>query len=201
MLRSTEENLAWDDTLLEREQEIFRYWESPSPCVVLGRSGRAEEDVDLTACAAEGVPVLRRSSGGGTVLLAPGCLNYSLVLSLTSQPELTSVARSYEILLGWVIRSLALPSLEAAGSDILFEGRKVSGNAQRRTRGWLLHHGTLLYQEMDLGRVERLLREPTRQPAHREGKTHAQFLTKLPLAREELMARISDIRSLTVAAR
>jgi lipoate-protein ligase A len=190
MPRSPEQNIAWDDTLLEREQETFRFWESPVPVVVLGRSGRPELDVNLPACAAEGVPILRRSSGGGTVLLGPGCLNYALVLSLTTRPELTSVARSYEMILGWVVQAIALPGLEVAGSDILLDGRKVSGNSQRRTRGWLLHHGTLLYEPMDLSQMERLLHEPVRQPPHRKGKSHAQFLAKLPLTREDLMARL-----------
>lgn len=188
-------DLALDDTLLEREQETLRFWECSNLCVVLGRSGNAQEDVYLKACAAEGVPVLRRSSGGGTVLLAPGCLNYALVLSLATRPELTSVARSYEIILGWVVRALALDGLEVAGSDILLFDRKVSGNSQRRTRGWLLHHGTLLYQSVDLGAVERLLREPARKPLHRRGRRHAQFLTKLPLTREELMARLPTVFS------
>lgn len=193
--RSPEENLAWDDGLLEDKQEVLRFWESPVPFVVLGRSGQAERDVDLERCAAEGIPVLRRSSGGGTVLLSQGCLNYSLVLSLGERPKLAAVARSYELLLGWVVRSLDLPGLEVCGSDILLERRKVSGNAQRRTMGWLLHHGTLLYEQMDLRAVRRILHEPSRQPAHRNGRTHGEFLTKLPLTREELIARLTANRA------
>ena len=181
------ENLAWDEVLLEQRKEALRLWESPVPFIVLGRSGRIEREVRLPV----EMPVLRRTSGGGTVLQGPGCLNYSLVLSLECRPELTSVERSYAVLQGWVVRVLGM-ALEVRGSDILFDGRKVSGSAQRRTRGWLLHHGTLLYDTFDLGMIERVLREPERQPAHREGRRHGEFVGKLPVGRAELRHRLSS---------
>src|SRR5262245_25566901 len=105
-LSTPEENLALDEALLEAmdlagsaslrlEGEALRLWESPRPFVVLGVSRRIAEDVDREACRKDGVPVLRRASGGGTVLQGPGCLNFSLVLSLESRPELLQVAESY----------------------------------------------------------------------------------------------------------
>src|SRR5437879_6318808 len=172
-LASPEENLAFDDSLLDAGHETLRFWESPIHFVVLGRSGRLEEEVNVAACEAAGIPVLRRSSGGGTVLQAPGCLNYSLALSLARRPALGNVRHSYSILLSRLARALRLPGLEVRGSDILLRGRKVSGNAQRRTRGWLLHHGTILHG-LDIHLLERLLPEPGRQPSHRDGRTHGQ---------------------------
>ena len=52
---------------------------------------RLAQDVDEAACQADGVPILRRSSGGGTVLLGRGCLLYSLVLSYDRSPALAEV--------------------------------------------------------------------------------------------------------------
>jgi lipoate---protein ligase len=186
---SPEENLAFDDSLLDRGCEALRFWESPAYFVVLGRSGRAEEEVDLPACKTAGIPVLRRSSGGGTVLQGPGCLNYALALSLAGRPALANVRDSYGILLSRIARALGLPGLEVRGSDILLGGRKVSGNAQRRTGGWLLHHGTILHG-LDVLLMERLLLEPKRRPAHRNGRTHRQFVTTLGMRPEEAQRRI-----------
>ena len=188
-----QENLAFDDELLKREEEVLRLWEAPAPFVVLGRSGLIEQEVDEEACAREGVPVLRRSSGGGTVLQAPGCLNYALILSLSERPYLMNIEQSYPAILGSVIRALDLPGLEVRCTDILFEGRKVSGNSQRRTRGWVLHHGTLLYKSMDLDAIARVLREPLRQPRHRKNRSHTEFLTRLPIDREWLLQRLPSI--------
>ena len=79
------DNLALDEALLleaeaGRGGEVLRVWEWPQPAVILGSGSRLAEDVDETACHTDGVPILRRSSGGGTVLLGTGCLCYSLVL-------------------------------------------------------------------------------------------------------------------------
>jgi lipoate-protein ligase A len=160
--------------------------------VVLGRSGSIHDDVDLNACSASGTPILRRSSGGGTVLQGPGCLNYALVLSLERRPQLANVANSYADTLDRVAEAIGFASLEVRGSDILLRGRKVSGNAQRRTRGWLLHHGTILH-ELDVSVMERVLLEPKRRPAHREGRTHREFLTTIDLHPDQLKQRITSV--------
>ena len=185
-----DENLAFDDELLESRTAVLRLWESPSPFVVLGRSGQADREVNLPACRIAGIPVVRRSSGGGTVLQGPGCLNYSVVWPLAQAPALWNVTRSYAVLLGWVAQSLAVPGLTVCGSDILLAGRKVSGNAQRRANGWLLHHGTLLHG-LDMALVEQLLAEPLRQPPHRRGRRHTEFMSTLPLSGPVLMQRLA----------
>ena len=51
----------------------------------------------------------------------------------------------------------------AGGTDLALNGRKVSGNAQRRGRRALIHHGTLLYA-FDASLAARYLRDP-RSPA------------------------------------
>ena len=88
--------------------------------------------------------VLRRFSGGGAVVLGPGCLNYAVALSLVSRPELADVAASFEC--SWaIVAALGSRGCRLPGTDLALDGRKVSGNAQRRGRRALLHHGTLLY--------------------------------------------------------
>jgi lipoate-protein ligase A len=184
------ENLDFDDALLDARCETLRFWESPVYFVVLGRAGNPEREVDRKACRAAGIPVLRRSSGGGAVLLGPGSLNFALALSLERSPALQNVPASYHILLSQVASALRLPGLEVHGSDILLDGRKVSGSAQRRTRGWLLHHGSLLYG-LDVRLMERFLPEPPRRPPHRGPRTHRQFLTALPLDAAEMKRRLA----------
>jgi lipoate-protein ligase A len=50
------------------------------PAVVLGSSCRLADEVDAAACAAEGVRIVRRPSGGGTVVVGPGCLMWSVIV-------------------------------------------------------------------------------------------------------------------------
>jgi lipoate-protein ligase A len=188
-LSGAADNLALDEHLLlvaeaDDGPEVLRVWEWPASAVVLGAGCRLAEDVDEVACRAEGVPILRRSSGGGTVLLGAGCLLYSLVLRYERDPMLNEIRSSYHHILGRVV--LALGG-EAAGiapagiSDLAREGRKVSGTAQQRKRRHLLHHGTLLYA-FDLDGVPRFLRHPPREPDYRAGRPHQAFLDNLPLS-------------------
>jgi lipoate-protein ligase A len=193
-LPTAAENLALDEALLlEAEDgcggEVLRVWEWPRPAVVLGAGCWLAQDVDEAACVADGVPILRRASGGGTVLLGAGCLLYSLVLAYERAPALHDVSASYAYILDRVRRALGgvLPGIERAGiSDLAFEGRKFSGNAQQRKRQHLLHHGTLLYA-FDLERMGRYLKMPTRQPHYRNWRAHAAFLRNLPLTSPELI--------------
>lgn len=194
------ENLALDEALLlaaeaGRGGEVLRVWEWPSPAVVLGAGGILAEDVDEDCCRAAEVPILRRSSGGGTVLLGPGCLLYSVVLAYESSPALREIPFSYVYILDRVREALAglLPDPTQAGtSDLAADGLKFSGNAQQRKRTHLLHHGSLLYS-FDLTQVSRFLRMPVRQPAYREQREHAAFLRNLPAEATEIKRRLRNV--------
>jgi lipoate-protein ligase A len=196
-LPSMAENLALDEALLLAAEsgdssEVLRVWEWPAPAVVLGSGCRLADDVDEAACAADEVPILRRSSGGGTVLLDRGCLLYTLVLHYERDPALGDIRPSYRFILGRIGQALAAGTgaIEQAGiSDLALAGRKLSGNAQQRKRSFLLHHGTLLY-DFDLSQVPRYLREPPRQPEYRAGRAHLAFLRNLPLDGVEVKQRL-----------
>jgi lipoate-protein ligase A len=198
-LSSAAENLALDEALLleaeaGRGGEVLRLWELPHFAVVLGAGCVLADDVDEVACQLDRVAILRRSSGGGTVLLGPGSLCYSLVLSYERDPTLCAVTPSYAYILRRVGDVLAglLPGIEWTGtSDLAAAGLKFSGNAQQRKRTHLLHHGTLLY-DLDLSLIGRYLRMPGRRPEYRGQREHTAFLRNLPTEREELKRRLRE---------
>jgi lipoate-protein ligase A len=196
-LPSIAANLAVDEALLleaeaGRGGELLRLWEWQQPAVVLGSGCKLAEDVNEAACRAEGVTIWRRSSGGGTVLLASGCQCYSLVLSYERAAALREIRPSYRHVLERIRGALEglLPEIEYAGiSDLASAGRKFSGNAQQRKQKFLLHHGTLLYH-FDVSLVDRYLRLPTRQPDYRLQRGHEEFLVNLPVKSSELKRRL-----------
>ncbi len=71
----------------EKWEESIRFRESPRLEVVLGRSGVPAVELELSACEQDGVPITRRSSGGGTVLLGPGCLVYAMILERSRRSQ------------------------------------------------------------------------------------------------------------------
>lgn len=171
--------------------ETLRFWEADRSAVVIGRSGDVSREVREAACAADDVPIVRRSSGGGAVVVGPGCLNYTAVLSLERRPSLLNVAASYAWILGRIAEALGVEGVAMAGaSDLAIDGRKVSGNAQRRGRRALLHHGTLLYA-FDLALIERYLRTPPRQPAYRAGRGHTDFVANVPLDARDIREQVA----------
>ncbi len=184
------QNIAYDEELLrladkEGAGPVLRFWESPRVFIVLGRIGKIEEDVHIDQANADGVPILHRASGGGTVLQGTGCLNYALVLSKNDHPVLNDLRKSYE----W-ISAQVLAALKPLGVDAVFRpisdlalarnDKKFSGNAQKRGKNFILHHGTILY-DFDLALIPKYLRMPKDVPAYRQARSHSDFVTNIPI--------------------
>ena len=195
-------NLALDEALLiEAENgtggEVLRLWELPSLAVVLGAGGSVQIDVNRVACEADGIPILRRSSGGGTVLLGPGCLCFSLVLAYDRAPGLDQIPVANRYVLDRILTALqpaAGPAIVQGTSDLAILKDavfKVSGNAQQRKRHYFLHHGTLLCS-FDLRVIPNYLNPPERQPDYRKNRAHEQFLTNLPVTLQHLKQLLID---------
>jgi lipoate---protein ligase len=191
---SAEENLALDEILLMKAEsgqagESLRFWDVDSYFVVIGRSGKAEEECFLSKCEEDGVKVLRRISGGGTVLQGPGCLNYSAVLAYSFDERYRRTGFSYESIMNGLsseFRKKGIKSEFMPISDLAVEGRKFSGNAQARKKKFFLHHGTILYG-MDLGMIGRYLKYPPKEPEYRIGRAHGDFITNIQLSPEDIM--------------
>ena len=175
--------------------ERLLVWESARLAVILPRHGDPEEWVRVRVCTDRGVPMLRRESAGGAVVIGPGCLNFALVLSLERRPWLNDVQYSYHWLLGRLAGVLGVGGMAVRSTDLAIRDRKFAGHAQRRLRRTLLHHGVLLYDsnDFDLDLVDALLREPPRRPAWRGNRTHREFLTNAPLAREAIVRRLGRL--------
>jgi lipoate-protein ligase A len=199
-LPTAAENLALDEAILLAAEagtggEALRLWEQPGYAVVVGAGGSVELDVDRTVCAADGVPIIRRASGGGTVVIGPGCLCVSVVLRTDRAPGLDLIPGTTGYVMGRLrdaVKPFASGAELAEGGDLAAGGRKFSGCAQQRKRRHVLHHATLLCG-FDLARIGRYLRPPERQPAYRAGRDHAAFVTTLPAA-------VADVRERVAAA-
>lgn len=195
------ENLACDEALLDSAEgqggpALLRFWESPSHFVVLGYANKVAEEANVEVCRALGFPILRRCSGGGTVVQGPGCLNYSVLLRIDQAPELQSITGTNQ----WVMSRNRDAIAQVLGRPVSIEGHtdlatgqlKFSGNAQRRKREWLLFHGTFLL-DFDLSLIGKVLRTPPRQPEYREQRSHAEFVTQLKLSSASVKAALVEV--------
>lgn len=195
--RTIQEHLLWDEYILRacdrgKLGPTLRFWKVCEPAVVLGYSGKIHREVRLEVCRKMGIPVVRRTSGGGTVLLDPGSLNYSLVLPMHWHPSLLSVSSTNQFIMKrhqLAIAALTGEVVDLEGdTDLAIRGRKLSGNAQRRMKSAILFHGTFLC-EINHDLMEQVLPCPDRQPKYRKGRKHIHFLRKLSF--DEILVRQS----------
>lgn len=140
------------------EAPAFRVWRS-TDSVVLGRFLDPEEEVHMERATKLGVPVLHRPSGGGAVFHDLGNVNYSIYLPAGSAPsfriEESLRALSFPII--EVLESYGVPWSWKPPNNIYVAGAKISGSAQARSGGRMLHHGTLLVST-DLDNMRHLLK-------------------------------------------
>ncbi|MEV6646998.1 lipoate--protein ligase family protein [Amycolatopsis sp. NPDC051371] len=136
------ENLAFDEALIRvaPESPVLWLWRNPV-CVVVGRGQRIAREVQVEACARDGVPVLRRASGGGTVFHDPGNLNVTLVLPGPTDRPLETLGK----VMSAAVDQLGLvPRIGDRG--LFVEDAKLCGFAVFRTKTGLLAHSTLLVE-------------------------------------------------------
>lgn len=164
-------NMAVDEALLEsfdpqRSSPVLRLYGWEPPTLSLGRFQRADDVLDLGRCAARGIPVVRRITGGGVIFHADE-LTYALVCSPRHLPAGATVKESFRFLTSFLLRFYerlglhpryavdAVPNGARLGErhpfcfaglesyDVLVGGRKIGGNAQRRLKEKIFQHGSV----------------------------------------------------------
>jgi lipoate-protein ligase A len=198
-LASPQANLACDEVLLELCEAGtlgpgLRFWEPTQYFIVIGYANQVAIEVSRDFCQAHDIPILRRCSGGGAVLQGPGCLNYSLILPISSSPSLTGIGATNDYVLqrhqSTLATLLRAPVERQGHTDLTIGGLKFSGNSQRRRKDFLLFHGTFLLHA-DISLMEKALPMPSHQPGYRANRAHSDFLMNLNVPAQMLKAAIS----------
>ncbi len=178
--------IALDEVMSRKTQTTgrpaARMWQPDHPAVVLGLSGRLNQEVNESAAAALGVPIFRRFSGGGTVYLDRNVFCWSVALPSALLDDLPSIGASYAVFSRPLLNLLAERSsahvFRCRDFDLCAGERKIGGSAQARRRGVALHHGTIMTRPLQEN-TERLLPPPPKEPAYRRGRRHEAFMTSL----------------------
>jgi lipoate-protein ligase A len=166
---SAASNMALDETIfkryLEDEVGVLRLYRWQRPSFTYGFSQEPQSQIDLAACAADAVEVVKRITGGG-ILFHDDEITYSFVCSKSDLGEPQGVFVDYRNLCGFLMRfyeSLGLTAafaLSQAGFkdrctphefcsashekyDIVIGGKKIGGNAQKRNRQVIFQHGSI----------------------------------------------------------
>lgn len=137
-------NLAIEEYLLRQNQieEPLLLFYVNEPSVIVGRNQNTIEEIDQDYIEANGIHVVRRLSGGGAVYHDLGNLNYSFITNGRSQ--LHNFAAFLQPVID-TLNGLGVNAEMGGNSDIVLDGKKLSGNAQYSTPLRMFNHGTLLF--------------------------------------------------------
>lgn len=138
-------NLALEEYCLRnldvQHQYLLFYINEPS--IIVGRNQNTFEEINHKYVQEKGIHVVRRISGGGSVYHDHGNLNFSFITKYDNNSILNF--RKFTTPVIKALRRMGIPAKLTGRSDIVAEGRKISGNAQYSTRKSMLSHGTLLF--------------------------------------------------------
>ena len=157
-----------DDYVSCKIGPTFRVYQWDSPTISLGRFQQAEQTLFLDNCESDGVRFVQRMTGGGAIYHSPNEITYSLVCHDSQIGEGLAVKQTYKVLCGFIIefyKRLGLEAhfavdiidknVEALGVksmlcfaakeeyDIVINGYKIGGNAQKRVKHIIFQHGSI----------------------------------------------------------
>ncbi|MBC7660192.1 MAG: hypothetical protein H7249_10835 [Chitinophagaceae bacterium] len=187
-----------DQVLAESELDIcLKSWIPAEPVVVLGRSNKRGTEANRAACEADGVSILKRIGGGGTVILHEDCLVVSCGLFVKDYFKNDLYFRLLNQALIHVFNA-HIPNAAFAQrgySDIVLGDKKLVGTSLFRSRNYLLFQASILVDtRIDL--METYLQHPSLEPDYRKGRSHRDFVMGLkelvPLTTQEWLQFFAD---------
>lgn len=181
-INTGEENMQIDNDLLDYAinnkltEPIFRLYGWSPACVSLGRNQK-DDFLDKEFLKSKNIDVVRRLTGG-RALLHDKELTYSYVCSVSSLKNGESVVGSYKEISQILIEGFSQLGIElefgqkkqhlnndfcmslSTGADLCYKGRKLIGSAQFRKEGYILQHGSILF-DYDKNLLEKIFNETT----------------------------------------
>tara|TARA_R110001583_G_scaffold74459_2_gene206304 strand:+ start:642 stop:1625 length:984 start_codon:yes stop_codon:yes gene_type:complete len=188
-------NQATEEYFLKNFDENFYMLYRNKAAVIIGKHQNALAEINLDKCEEQGVEVVRRLSGGGTVFHDEGNLNYCFISNGT-KGELINF-RKYSQPVIDVLQSLNVDAKFEGKSDLTISGMKFSGNASHIYRSKVMQHGTMLFSS-DLSRLNSLLKVNPLKFKDRGVRSIRSRVTNIsdhlsaPLSIQELQNRIID---------
>lgn len=149
--------------------------EGSPPAIVMGISGKTNELIDIPKAKASNIPIIKRFSGGGTVIVDEDTLFITFICQKTSHP----FPAYPEPILKWSasLYAQAFPFISLKENDYVIEDKKCGGNAQYIKKDRWLHHTSFLWS-FKPAHMELLL-HPKKTPSYRKERPHTDFLTQL----------------------
>jgi len=158
----------------------------------MGISGEPEHLLDLPKVKEGRIPVIKRFSGGGTVIVDENTLFVTFLMA----KDHVNIPSFPEPILRWSADLYAaawkIPGFQLRENDYCIGDKKCGGNAQYMRKNRWIHHTSFLWdykaENMDL------LLLPRKRPKYRLDRSHDAFLCRLNAFGANPAARIAQLR-------
>lgn len=123
------------------EDQIFIFWRT-EPTLMVGKYQNTIEEINQNYAKENGIKVVRRITGGGTIYTDMGGWQFSFITR--GQSESIDFGKYISPVIEG-LKKLDVPAEFNSRNDLVIQGKKFSGNAQCMLNGYTLHHGSLLF--------------------------------------------------------
>lgn len=166
-----------DAIVKDLREPVFRFYGWSPSCISLGKNQR-DDFIDKECLSNMGIDCVRRQTGG-RALFHDNELTYSCVMPISTIPNGENVSKSYEYISEILIKTFKELGINltiggcprhisknnycmsiSTGADLCWNGRKFVGSAQYRKNGYILQHGSILF-DYDSDLILKLFNEPT----------------------------------------
>jgi len=179
MVKAIDYNLPDQRVLHSKPNHELFVWQPDKPYLVLGRSNSGLDSLNMEEANKDNITVLKRPSGGETVLLSPRMLVIAILISEKKgmKPKDYFVTVNNKIIK--TLKNLGVTDLSTKGiSDISIGDKKILGSAIYKKPKAYFYHAVLNINE-DIGLISKYIKHPSREPDYRQGRPHNEFVTSL----------------------
>ena len=178
MVQVSEYNLP-DAQLMNENTNKFLLWIPDRSYIVLGASNNAKDAVVQEATLKDNIIVLKRRTGGQTVMLTPNNLIISAVITDESIMKPKDVFNRFnDHIIGAIEKNHTVKFSTRGISDIAMGEKKIMGSSMYRGKGKLFYHAVLNFNEPSTT-FQKYLNHPSNEPDYRKGRMHHEFVTSL----------------------
>ena len=150
-------NHAAEEYLMNNfDDDVFMLWIN-KPSILIGRNQNTITEIDLDYVKDNGIEVVRRLSGGGTVYNDLGNMNFTFITKRDPEIQVKDGFEKFALPVIDALNSLGVNAIFTGRNDITIDDKKFSGNAQYFKKDKLLHHGTLLF-DCDMSKLSLALK-------------------------------------------
>lgn len=168
-----------DIQLMNESKNQFLLWIPKKSYIVLGASNNAKDAVVEETALRDNVTVLKRRTGGQTVVLTPKNLIISAVITDESVMKPKDVFNRFnDHIMGAIEKNHTVKFATRGISDIALGEKKIMGSSMYRGKGKLFYHAVLNFDEPSTT-FQKYLKHPSNEPDYRKGRMHDEFVTSL----------------------